>query len=249
MSPSSTPNASRSSRHPVEMAALANWSSRTSRCDRYTALVPVSSSEASRKTRSSPTFVSRSAIFGARSSAASSGDEPARAVEQPDADQLAHRVDQPGPAHSGRHGVADHLQVKAVVVDLDHLDRTRRSAHATADRRGLERRPGRRRSCQHPLAVTENDFAVRADVDEQPEPLVTIHPGGQDPGDDVSADVCAERREDRRPRLRVDANPQVARRQSRYSLDARMNGATPSGSGSIPSASCTIVAFPASATS
>ena len=56
------------------------------------------------------------------------------------------------------------------------------------------------------------------------------------PGDDVAADVGAERREERRPGPRVQRQPEVGgehgRRRARWTCT---NGATPSGSGSMPS--------------
>ncbi len=110
--------------------------------------------------------------------------------------------------------------------------------------------PGRRGRADEPLGRAERDLAVRADVDEEPQPLVARHPGREQAGDDVAADVGAERGEDGRPRARDGgASPSSAAGMSGYARVAMMNGATPIGSGSIPSASCVIVALPASATS
>ena len=102
---------------------------------------------------------------------------------------------------------------------------------------------------EDPLAVAEDDLAVGADVDEQPQPLVAVHAGGQHAGDDVAADVGAERREDERPRPRVHVEAELGGEQRRHGARGIMNGATPSGSGSMPSASAVIVALPASAIS
>ena len=80
--------------------------------------------------------------------------------------------------------------------------------------------------------------------------LSRVMPGREQAGDDVAADVGAERREDR---WRAHAGAAAGRARWPACPDtsgaAMMNGATPIGSGSIPSASWVIVALPASATS
>ena len=109
--------------------------------------------------------------------------------------------------------------------------------------------PAGRGGGQDAVAVAEHDLAVGADVDEQPDALVAVHAGREHAGDDVAADVGAERREERGPRARVQREPEVGGEHVGESAVAMMNGATPSGSGSMPSASAVIVALPASATS
>ena len=76
-------------------------------------------------------------------------------------------------------------------------------AHAAADLRGLERRPGRRGGGHDAVLVAERDLRVRADVDEQPQALVAREAGGEHARDDVAADVGAQRRERERRRARV----------------------------------------------
>ena len=88
------------------------------------------------------------------------------------------------------------LDVAVRRVELDHLDRAVGGPHAAADRAALEGRAGRRRGREDAVAVAEHDLAVGADVDEQPDPLVAVHAGGEHAGDDVAADVGAEGRED-----------------------------------------------------
>ncbi len=83
-------------------------------------------------------------------------------------------------------------------------------AHAAADGRALEGWAGRRGGGEQPVAAAEHDLAVRADVDEQPDPRVAVHAAGQQPGGDVAAHVGAERGEDDRAGLRVGGNAQVA---------------------------------------
>ena len=53
------------------------------------------------------------------------------------------------------------------------------------------------------VLVAERDLGVRADVDEQPQPLVAREAGGEHARDDVAADVGAERRERERRRARM----------------------------------------------
>ena len=69
--------------------------------------------------------------------------------------------------------------------------------------------PGGRGGGQDPVAVAEHDLAVGADVDEQPGPLVAVHAGRQHAGDDVAADVGAERGEQHGPGPRVQREPEV----------------------------------------
>ena len=74
------------------------------------------------------------------------GGQASGGVEQPDSHELGDRVDQPGAADADRVRPADYLQLDRVVVDPDDLDRALGRTHPTADLRGLERRPRRRRS-------------------------------------------------------------------------------------------------------
>ena len=72
------------------------------------------------------------------------GNEPARAVEQPDPDELGDRVDETGTADSDRLHVADHAELDPVLPQPDDFDRALRRAHAAGDLRGFERGTGRR---------------------------------------------------------------------------------------------------------
>ena len=100
------------------------------------------------------------------------------------------------------------------------------------------------------VAVAEHDLAVGADVDEEPGPLVAVHAGGEHARDDVAADVRAEGREEDGAGPRVQASARGRRRAPTGGCAVDItNGATPSGSGSMPSASAVIVALPATATS
>ena len=76
---------------------------------------------------------------------------------------------------------------------------------------------------------------------------VERQPGREDPGDDVRADVGAERRERARPaHAGGRATSEVGRgRLAAARRAAIVNGAIDSGSGSIPSASWSIVTLPA----
>ena len=143
------------------------------------------------------------------------GHVAAGVVEQPGAHQLGHAVDEPRAAQPDRLDVADHLERQLAVLDLHALDRALGGAHAAADLGGLERRAGGRRGGDHALVLAEGDLAVRAHVDEQPQPLVARHAGGQQPRDDVAADVGAERREHERRRARVHAHAEVGRHRRR----------------------------------
>ena len=149
------------------------------------------------------------------SAAFSASAEAAGAIEQAALGELRHGVDQAGAADADGLDVADHAQVERAAVDLDDLDGAVGGAHAAADLRRLERRAGRRRRREDALLAAERDLAVRADVDEQAQPLVAVHAGREQAGHDVAADVGAERREHHGGRLRVDGDAEVGGAQAR----------------------------------
>lgn len=100
------------------------------------------------------------------------------------------------------------------------------------------------------LAVGQHDLAVRADVDEEPGPLVAVHARGEHARDDVAVYIGAQRREEDRACTRVQAEADLGDRhvgQIGARHDERRR--TSSGSGSTPSSSATIVALSARATS
>ena len=137
------------------------------------------------------------------------GEEPTRRIDDADAYELGHRVDEAGSAEPDRCDIADDADPHATVVDGDRLDRSRCGAHAVADGRGLEGGPGWCSRGHEALAVADHDLAVGADVDEQAQSLVTVHPGRQGARDDVAADVGAEGGEDDRTRMRVQCHTEV----------------------------------------
>ena len=166
--------------------------------------------QCSTNTRSSPIFVSRGASCGKRSAASSSGMKRPEWSSSPAWHELGDGVDEPGAAHSDRLAVADHLELDLVLHDLEPLDRPVGGAHPATDLGRLERRAGRGRGGHHPLDGAERDLGVGADVDEQPQPPVAGQARREHPGDDVAADVGAERGEHER-RARAGAR----RRRSR----------------------------------
>ncbi len=136
-------------------------------------------------------------------------------IEQAALGELGHGVDQAGAADADGLDLADHAQVERAAVDLDDLDGAVGGAHAAADLRRLEGRTGRRRRREDALLAAERDLAVRADVDEQAQPLVAVHAGREQAGHDVAADVRAERREHAGGRVRVDGDAEVGGAQAR----------------------------------
>ena len=73
----------------------------------------------------------------------------------------------------------------------------------------------------------------------------SVRPGREDAGDDVRADVGAERREETAGARSWTWTPKSAAFAAGSVRAAIVNGAIESGSGSIPSASCIIVTLPA----
>ena len=139
------------------------------------------------------------------------GDEAPGVVEQAGVDELGDRVDEARAAHPDRLDVADHLEVERVAVDLDALDRAVGGPHPAVDLGGLEGRTGGRRRGQHAVDRAQRDLAVGADVDEQPQPPVAGQAGGEHAGDDVAADVGAQRGEHVRRGARVHGDAEVGR--------------------------------------
>ena len=136
-------------------------------------------------------------------------DQPARGVDEPGGDHGRDGVDETGAGQPDRGDVADDLQQHVLVADLHALDRARGGPHPAADGRALERRPGGRGRREQAVARGEQDLAVRADVDEQPDPPVAVHPRRERARDDVAADVGAQRREHVRPGPRVHGDAEV----------------------------------------
>ena len=176
--------------------------------------------------------------------------EPAGGVDEAGLGEGGDRVDQAGAAQARGGGVADDGELEfAVAGDLDRLDGAVGGAHAAADGGALEGGAGRSGGGEQPVAAAEDDLAVGADVDEQADARVAVHAAGQQAGGDVAAHVGAERRKDHGAGLRMGRTPRSRARTSGSSRVDRMNGATPSGSGSMPRTRWTIVALPARATS
>ena len=207
--------------------------------------------QCSTKTRSPLSSTARrSARAGTRSAAASRSSRRPEPSSRPTRTSSAQASTRPEPHTPTGSSSPITPSTDAVVVDAHGLDRARRGAHAAADLGRLEGRAGGRGRRQQAVARAEGDLAVRADVDEQAQPAVALQAAGQQARDDVAADVGAERRQDAWP-ARAGARARRGRTASTSGSTRAtgMNGATPSGSGSMPSASSTIVALPASATS
>ena len=112
--------------------------------------------------------------------------------------------------------VADHRQLHLAVDDLHALDRALGGAHPAADLGRLERRPGRRGAvasarAEEPSTISE---FVPTSMNRRTR-RSSVRPGREDAGDDVGADVRAERGEEHRRRALVDGEAEVARRRLR----------------------------------
>ena len=173
--------------------------------------------QCSTNTRSSPIFVSRAASSGDRSRRLLVGDEAPGVVEQPGVHELGDGVDEPRAAHPDRLGVADHLERRARRRRSER-PRSRRRRRASRTGSGPPRTPGPAGAA---VASTrsrgaERDLAVGADVDEQPQPAVARQAGREHPGDDVAADVGAERGEhERRAPAGAPSTPKSSARDRR----------------------------------
>ena len=134
------------------------------------------------------------------------GDEAAGVVEQAALDELRDGVDEPRAADAERRRRRRSRRAST----SSSLMRTTSIAPSAARMpqricAASKAGPGGRGGREQPLGAAERDLAVRADVDEQAQPLVAGHARRQQARDDVAADVRAERREDVRVRARVHA--------------------------------------------
>ena len=150
------------------------------------------------KTRSSPILVEPvGAAPGASSAASSSVTKRPGRVEQPGAGPARPRR-RPGRSRTGRPGSTSPmtLELDVVAVDLDDLDGAVGGAHAAADRAALEGRAGRRGGGQRSRSPSPSTISqlVPTSMNSR-SALVAVHAGGQHAGDDVAADVGAERGE------------------------------------------------------
>ena len=160
-------------------------------------------------------MVSRSASLGAMSTACSSGTNRPVASSRPTLTSSATASTSPEPHRpfGSTSPITPSSTSSPIRIDLD---RPVRGPHPAPDRAALEGRPGRRRGDDDPVAVAHDDLAVGADVDEEPGPLVAVHPGRQHAGDDVAADVGTERGEEERAGARVEVEPDLGGQHHRW---------------------------------
>ena len=94
-----------------------------------------------------------------------------------------------------RPGVApDHAdaRLERLSVDADALDRAGSRPLAARDLRALERWAGRAGRSEQPVAVTEHDLGVRADVDDEVHLVAEVRALGEDHAGGVGADVARD---------------------------------------------------------
>ena len=144
---------------PVAIEAFANWSSRTSRWVRKTAVGRV---RAARGQDEDPLLADLRQPRGELrrdEAAASSGTKRPEWSSSPARTSSATQSTSPEPHIPIGGDVADHLERDRVVLDLHALDRALRRAHAAADLGRLEGRAGGRRGGHHALVVAQRDLA------------------------------------------------------------------------------------------
>ena len=129
----------------------------------------------------------------------------------------------PGSSDHRSQPITLNLGSSVSAVDAHALDRARRGALAAGDLRALERRAGRRRAGEQPLAIAEHDLGVGADVDQKGQFVLEVRAFGEhDPGR-VGADMAGDagQRVDKRARRDVEAKLARARFVSRVECQAR----------------------------
>ena len=140
------------------------------------------------------------------------GAHPARVVEEADVEQLGDGVDKTGAADALRRDVAaDDLELDRR-AEVDAFDRTVGRPHAAADLAPLEGGTGRGRRRQRALGVADHDLAIGSDVDEEAQLVLPCDAGREYAGDDVGADVGAQRGERLDVAMRVDVEADLPHR-------------------------------------
>ena len=165
----------------------------------------------STKTRSSPIFVSRSASAGCSSAASSSGMKRPEWSSRPARTSSATQSTRPEPQMptgsaspmTCSSSSSPSMRTPSIAPSAARIPQ-RICAASNAGPAGAA--VASTRSC-----AAERDLAVRADVDEQAQAPVARQPGREQAGDDVAADVGAERREHERGRARVHGDAEVGR--------------------------------------
>ena len=141
--------------------------------------------------------------------------QPATVVKQPDPNKFGDSIHEPGTAQADGFDIANDLQLDIIIGQLHHFDGPVCCTHTAPDLAALEGWPGWRGGRQKTLSVAEDDFAVGAHIDEQPEPLVPVHSRREGAGDDIATDISAERGQDVGRRCGMDVDTEIGRANGR----------------------------------
>ncbi len=143
---------------------------------------------------------------------------------------------------------ADHLEagLERVAVDAHSLDGAGRGALAAAELRALERRAGGAGGGELAMLVADDDLGVGADVDEQLHGGGAVRALGEDDRRGVGADVAGDARCQVHLRVAERAVRCRAPASSMASAVASVNGAWPSGVGSMPATMWCMIGLPTS---
>jgi hypothetical protein len=101
-------------------------------------------------------------------------------------------IDESAPTDAARFDVPEHMAVELVVSKSHRADGTAGRTHAVSDARALEGGSGSGRCAEETVAVAEDDFAVRAQVNEGDELITFMEAGGEDAGEEIAANESTE---------------------------------------------------------
>src|SRR5450756_2000273 len=116
------------------------------------------------------------------------GEQPSPLIKSTRILERSDGVEYPRPAYPDRLHVADRRYGQSPVrSDLDHLDGTRRRAHAVPQGFSLERRARSAGAADDPPSDPQRHLRVRPEVDEKARPLFLVQPGRDYRGEVVGA--------------------------------------------------------------
>ncbi|OPZ17447.1 MAG: hypothetical protein BWZ10_01201 [candidate division BRC1 bacterium ADurb.BinA364] len=116
------------------------------------------------------------------------------------------------------------MAAQAPSARLDRADGARRRPHARRNVGALEGRSGRRRSAQQPFARADDNFAVRAQVDQAKQRLAPDHLGGHHARQHIGADEAAHAGQEAHRRIARQAPSEFAGAKPNQAVVFRFEG-------------------------
>ena len=103
------------------------------------------------------------------------------------------------------------LRFERCFINLDSFHRARRGTHSIFHMRAFERGTCRRGCANQSFAIAENQFSIRANIDQQPVLILLVRFFGKDHRARIRTDKGCDRRQHMDIPRRVDLQSQLAR--------------------------------------